>query len=82
VHAVSDATNFYLYFADEATADSAASQLREREYEVTVRPGADDENWLALATRVIADDHLDEAEEELVELAESLGGEFDGFDRP
>jgi len=82
VRAVSEATNFYLYFADEATAEAAGSRLRQRGYEVAVRLGANDENWLALASRTVGDDDLDEAEEELVELAESLGGELDGFDRP
>ncbi len=47
-----------------------------------MRLGADDENWLALAKKTVSDDRLDDAEEHLIELAESLGGEFDGYDRP
>ena len=79
---MSEATNFYLYFASESGAESARSALERRGYAVEVRLGADDQNWLALASRPVSDDELDTAEEELIELAESLGGEFDGYDRP
>jgi hypothetical protein len=74
--------NFYLYIPAETKARDAAQTLEDQGYSVTVKPGADDTNWLALAAKAVSDDDLDAAEEQLVELAESLGGEFDGYDRP
>jgi hypothetical protein len=79
---VPDYVQFYLYFSDEATAKQAAEHLRGWAYEVEVRLGADERNWLALAKKAVSDEELDEAEEQLGEYAASLGGEFDGYDRP
>ena len=73
---------FYLYFPSENGARDAAARLNQQGYGVTVRPGADDINWLALASRSLADDtELDEAEEALEQLASNLGGEYDGYER-
>jgi hypothetical protein len=82
VRVVTAPTDFYLYFPSESDALAAGSELRARGYDVVVRLGADDQNWLVLASRVISRDELDQAGKELSELAESLGGEFDGFERP
>jgi len=73
--------DFYLYFPSEDGAQNAADALRAEAYAVETRLGADDVNWLALATRSLSDDDLDAAEERLSELAELLGGEYDGFER-
>ena len=75
-------TSFYFYFADEAMAQRAATDLRGKGFEVEVRLGADDENWLALAQKTVSSDDLDELEDAFKELGEELGGEYDGFDRP
>jgi hypothetical protein len=49
---------------------------------VDVRLGADDVNWLALAKKTFDDEgQLDETEEQLIGLADELGGEFDGLER-
>ena len=74
-------TNFYLYFADEASARSAGESVRAEGFKTEVRLGADDENWLCLATGNLTTADADEVEDRLTELAESLGGEFDGIDR-
>ncbi|HEX2049592.1 MAG TPA: ribonuclease E inhibitor RraB [Actinomycetota bacterium] len=74
-------TNFYLYFPEEEGARRAAAKARSLGLEVEVRLGADDENWLCLASQDLTFDESDAVEERLVELAGDLGGEFDGMER-
>ena len=71
----------YLYFPTEEAARTAAEQLRSDGFTVTVRRGADNVNWLALASQmsVVSDETLDELNEQLAALADSLGGEYDGW---
>jgi len=75
------ATQFYLYFADETSAEQAAERLREDGFTVSIGPGAYGPDWAALASRALADDELDETERRLGELAASLGGRCEGYDR-
>jgi hypothetical protein len=77
---VSDAS-FYLYFPQRADADAAADELRARGFQVTVREGADDISWLALARGDAADGELGEIEDAMEELAAEHGGEYDGYER-
>jgi hypothetical protein len=70
--------SFYFYFPARASADELANALGNEGFEVEVRMGADDVNWLALATKQIGPAELDELEERFEELAESHGGEYDG----
>ena len=72
--------DFYLYFPDEAGAREAGRRLEASGYEVDVRLGADDVNWLALALKDIDHDDLWEHEERLTALATELGGEYDGHE--
>jgi hypothetical protein len=48
---------------------------------VTVRRGADDANWLTLASKGIAGWQIGLVERRMNRLAESLAGEYDGYDR-
>jgi Regulator of ribonuclease activity B len=73
--------NFYLYFPAAETAEKAGEKLKAEGYSVEVRLGADDVNWLALANRSLTHEEFDAADERMTELAESLGGEYDGYDR-
>jgi hypothetical protein len=72
--------SFYFYFPARASADELAKALGEEGFEVVVRIGADEVNWLALATKQIGPDELDELEERFEELAESHDGEYDGHE--
>ena len=77
--------DFYLYFLSEEGADQAATTLRSEGYAVATRLSADETRWLALATREdptrLSRGDLDAIEERMVALAESLAGEYDGFER-
>jgi hypothetical protein len=74
--------NFYFYFPDEPAAQKAAARIREQGFDVEVRPGADDVNWLTLARKELSDEQLEEIDELFEELASETRGEYDGYDRP
>jgi hypothetical protein len=77
--------DFYLYFPSQERAQRAAETLRSEGYAVATRLGADETNWLALASldtpRQLSRGDLDEIEKRLFALADSIGGEYDGFER-
>ncbi|MDQ3777765.1 MAG: ribonuclease E inhibitor RraB [Actinomycetota bacterium] len=77
--------DFYLYFPSQQRAERAAETLRSEGYAVVTRLGADETNWLALASlespRRLSPGDLDAIEERLFALAGSLGGDYDGFER-
>jgi hypothetical protein len=72
----------YLYFPSEAAARKVAAILRDRGFEVEVRLGADDVNWLALArSRVVpTDEVIAELRRTFEEIANENGGEYDGWE--
>jgi Regulator of ribonuclease activity B len=70
--------SFYFYFPARASADELAMVLENEGFEVKVRMGADNVNWLTLATKEIGPSELDVLEERFEELAKSHGGEYDG----
>ncbi|CAA9493923.1 MAG: hypothetical protein AVDCRST_MAG85-1374 [uncultured Solirubrobacteraceae bacterium] len=72
--------SFYLYFPDENGARAAGTRLQGSGYDVEVRLGADDVNWLALAEKDIPEGDLDTIEADLGRLAEELNGEYDGHE--
>jgi hypothetical protein len=72
---------FYLYFPRREDADEAGRRLREDGYDVAVDMGADDENWLALASADLGEEEFEPAEGRLQKLAGELGGEYDGHER-
>jgi hypothetical protein len=75
------AIDWYLYFSSREQADRAASALRSDGLRVLVRPGATG-GWLALAQSdpPPADDAFADLEARLRRLAESLNGEYDGWE--
>jgi regulator of ribonuclease activity B len=74
--------NFYLYFPTKEAAEKAADELQAEGFGVQVTLGADDVNWLILANRAMTHDEFDAADvRRMPELAASLGGEYDGYDR-
>jgi hypothetical protein len=73
---------YQLYFAEEESARKIASTLKGDNFACEVRePGGGIEDWSLQATRDDASEELDQTEERLDELAESLGGEYDGYSR-
>jgi hypothetical protein len=74
-------TSFYLYFSRREDAEAAGERLRADGFSVTVRLGADDESWLALAEADLSDDEFERAQGVMSSLAEELGGEYDGYER-
>ena len=75
------ATDWYLYFSSREQADQAASTLRSDGLRVLVRPGATG-GWLALARSEPAptENAFTDLEARLRKLAESLSGEYDGWE--
>ena len=75
------AIDWYLYFSSREQADQAASTLRNDGLQVLVRPGATG-GWLALARSEQAptEDAFADLEARLRQLAESLNGEYDGWE--
>jgi hypothetical protein len=73
--------DWYLYFSSREQADRAASALRSDGFEVLVRPGATG-GWLALAHTgsPATGDSFANLEARMRKLAESLNGEYDGWE--
>lgn len=72
--------NFYLRFSEWIDAERAATTLRGRGYDATVRLG-DDGNWLVLASKAIRSWRLLLIERRMKRLAIRLNGEYDGYER-
>jgi hypothetical protein len=74
--------DFYLYFSSKNIATEAARQLSGEGFATGVRLGADEKNWLCLATkRMIPDESaLNSLGTSFENLAESYQGEFDGWE--
>ncbi len=72
----------YLYFPNESTARSVASELKERGFDVTCRLGGDLENWLLLVTRrqKQSQQEFEKTVEFLENLAAQHHGEYDGWE--
>lgn len=75
--------NFYLYFPDREKADSAAAQSTTRELTATVKRAADDSSsWLCLVSgrMVPSESAIRQASTRLQAVAESHGGDYDGWE--
>lgn len=74
--------DFYLYFSTKNIASEVARQLNAEGFATEVRLGADEKNWLCLATkRMIPDESaLNSLGTSFENLAESYQGEFDGWE--
>lgn len=71
----------YLYFPTLVAARRAARALRREGFEVNVRLGADDENWLALARHriVLSEEVMTDLRARMEDLAGRGRGEYDGW---
>ena len=74
--------DFYLYFLTKNIASEVARQLSAEGFATEVHLGADEKNWLCLATkRMILDESaLNSLGTSFENLAESYQGEFDGWE--
>jgi hypothetical protein len=72
--------NFYLRFSEWIDAERAATTLRGRGYDATLRLG-DDGNWLILASKAIRSWRLILIERRMKRLANRLNGDYDGYER-
>lgn len=71
----------YLYFPTRKAGEEVATTLRERGFDVESRLGADDVNWLVLATHRLEDpESLPAVRDELEQLAQRHSGEYDGWE--
>ena len=70
----------YLYFPERHNADRAAEQLRFKGWQVEVKMGADEKNWLVLGKQPapISND-IGDIRDELEDLADEFHGEYDGW---
>jgi len=73
---------FYLFFADRETAEKAEVTARTPELRATVRPAASGGGWLLLleGTLVPSESTIHAHSTRLAALADSLGGEYDGWE--
>lgn len=74
-------TRFFLYFATRDGSDAAVKILRTRGFKAEASLGWDDPFWVAVATREIGDDDLEDADKQMRALVVSLGGDYGGYDQ-
>jgi hypothetical protein len=73
---------YYLYIPKRKKAEALATRLRGEGFEVEVREGALETNWLVLVTHPsLEEDTIDRLEEQFTAYAEASGGEYDGYER-
>jgi hypothetical protein len=74
--------DFYLYLPSEADAEAAATELRSMGYSVTVRPGANEINWVCVASRAMMPTtrELRDARVVFKRLATRYRGAYDGWE--
>jgi hypothetical protein len=72
----------FLYFPEKADAESASVRLRDLEFSVEIRRGADGINWLVLATGDPPKnaEQMDELRGDMEALAAQFRGEYDGWE--
>jgi hypothetical protein len=74
--------DYYMYFADSATAARAADSVRAAGFEGEVRSGRGRTEWLCLATGTMVPDTtaIFAATKRFRELTKSLSGDYDGWE--
>jgi regulator of RNase E activity RraB len=72
---------FFIYLPTEEGAYRVAAQLQKEGYDVQVDPAAPGEQWLCFATKTIVPslDEMNRIGEHFTNLAESYGGNYDGW---
>jgi hypothetical protein len=75
---------FFLYLPTQEAAENAANQIRDKGFDVKVDRAAEGPNWLCLATKSMVPDltTLEGLRIEFGGIAQSLGGEYDGWGTP
>jgi hypothetical protein len=74
---------YYLYFPNQAAAESAARAAAERSFETTVDQSTDGELWRVVSERrgyVLSMDVVRDNTDFFEGLAERLGGEYDNWE--
>ncbi len=85
--AADDPPQHYLYFHDEELAKYAGEEVRKLGFDpaVILSVGSGSQ-WLLLArhpeNRLVAEEQMEQEAEQLEKMAEELGGEYDGWDKP
>ena len=78
-----DFRDHFFYFPERSSADAAAKRLRAKGWTVNVSRAVGREDWLVLATDHWPNEEKFESEwQEMQQLAEELGGEYDGYGGP
>jgi hypothetical protein len=74
--------DFYFYHDEQLGAQQLCAALRDQGFQVTVRSGAIEGEWLCLATLNIVPsmDKLSELNTVFSEIIELYGGEYDGWE--
>jgi len=72
---------FFIYIPTEEGAYRVAAELQKEGYDVQVDLGAKGERWLCFATKTIVPslDEINRIGDHFTELAESYGGNYDGW---
>ena len=75
---------FYLYLPTQEAAEKAADQIRTNGFDVKVDRAAQGPDWLCLATKSMVPDltAIETLRAEFDKIAQSLGGEYDGWGTP
>jgi hypothetical protein len=73
---------YYLYIPKRKKAEALAARLKGEGFEVEIREGAEETNWLVLVTHPSCEeDTIDRLEEQFTAYAAASGGEYDGYER-
>ncbi len=72
---------FFIYFPTKSTAEEFAAQIEAKGFQVEVKSAAKGNEWLCFATKNLIPEleTLQEIRIHFDKLAESLGGEYDGW---
>lgn len=72
----------FLYFDNKKKGNSAAAHLRGMGWVVEVKRSADGQQWLVRGYQPQPVEHIESVRQELEDLADKLGGEYDGWGIP
>ena len=75
---------FFVYFPDELRALKAEPKIKELGFQVDVRPAAKGTDWLCFSKKTMVPElaALQRIRRDLASVAQSLGGEYDGWGTP
>jgi len=72
---------FFLYLPSEASANKAASQIRDHDFQAAVKPPLKTADWLCFATKTMVPElsELQRIRHDFEQLTHELGGTYDGW---